>query len=1664
MIDGEGTSLSATIDDGQTSVNVPITIKTSSSDYATDAKVTLTILSAREFAGARYRVGTTASAEIGVTNSASAALPVITVTGVNITEGGAAADISFSLDKDAGAGGVSITAVVDTTNSTATETTDYSLSTKTVSIAESSRTGVITVTVVNDDIDEADNETFVLDLTATGATFSGGANTGSVSNTIVDNDDAPVLSVASFAVADSSASTVNFEVTLVGETARDVSLAYVIDATDSSATEGTDFSLGDTSPLVIAAGTKSGMIPISILADGTTGEGAETVVLDLTATNATFTGGSTTDTVTGTITDLPIASISTRFAGVSDADYLEYTVTLSEAPGSGNSTFVFLTRPSFPLDDNFSSTVIFTGDQTEQVVRISFTGTFDDAGVDPTSFNVSINTNANYTVNPMQSAVSIPVSDNFSDPAVSVTTAAGSIDEGGNFDVVLTADNTLDPADTITVNIAVADTGSVTGYFDAYTPAEVTISGATRTATVNITTNGDDQDRGDGEITLQVEPGAGYKLGTPSSVAFTINEDDAVVLPVITVTGVNITEGGAAADISFSLDKDAGAGGVSITAVVDTTNSTATETTDYSLSTKTVSIAESSRTGVITVTVVNDDIDEADNETFVLDLTATGATFSGGANTGSVSNTIVDNDDAPVLSVASFAVADSSASTVNFEVTLVGETARDVSLAYVIDATDSSATEGTDFSLGDTSPLVIAAGTKSGMIPISILADGTTGEGAETVVLDLTATNATFTGGSTTDTVTGTITDLPIASISTRFAGVSDADYLEYTVTLSEAPGSGNSTFVFLTRPSFPLDDNFSSTVIFTGDQTEQVVRISFTGTFDDAGVDPTSFNVSINTNANYTVNPMQSAVSIPVSDNFSDPAVSVTTAAGSIDEGGNFDVVLTADNTLDPADTITVNIAVADTGSVTGYFDAYTPAEVTISGATRTATVNITTNGDDQDRGDGEITLQVEPGAGYKLGTPSSVAFTINEDDAVVLPVITVTGVNITEGGAAADISFSLDKDAGAGGVSITAVVDTTNSTATETTDYSLSTKTVSIAESSRTGVITVTVVNDDIDEADNETFVLDLTATGATFSGGANTGSVSNTIVDNDDAPVLSVASFAVADSSASTVNFEVTLVGETARDVSLAYVIDATDSSATEGTDFSLGDTSPLVIAAGTKSGMIPISILADGTTGEGAETVVLDLTATNATFTGGSTTDTVTGTITDLPIASISTRFAGVSDADYLEYTVTLSEAPGSGNSTFVFLTRPSFPLDDNFSSTVIFTGDQTEQVVRISFTGTFDDAGVDPTSFNVSINTNANYTVNPMQSAVSIPVSDNFSDPAVSVTTAAGSIDEGGNFDVVLTADNTLDPADTITVNIAVADTGSVTGYFDAYTPAEVTISGATRTATVNITTNGDDQDRGDGEITLQVEPGAGYKLGTPSSVAFTINEDDVLTPPANAPVLTIEANPYSYADDGGNNYIIISDRDLTEALTVNYQVVSGGTPTDMTATFPVSESFINASTLSETANVREIRIVVTDANHTEVKLVAGSNYNLGTPSSATKVTAHEIASGGTGVYMKFLNSSVLEGDSATLVTRWTPRDRGNTYYFQFKVNDQLYASSDISSHANFPPPEVNTTRTGTITHVHGYHYQEIQTKERDTTIDNATFLCKNGVRKLDFNK
>ena len=205
----------------------------------------------------------------------------------------------------------------------------------------------------------------------------------------------------------------------------------------------------------------------------------------------------------------------------------------------------------------------------------------------------------------------------------------------------------------------------------------------------------------DTTLTVTLLDRANYTLAdsTGHIATATIN-DDADQAPVLTVTGVTVSEGGATADINFTLDKPAGSEGVTIEVAVNTDNSTATESDDFTLSSTTVSIASGESAGNITVTAFDDELDEASEE-FELTLTATGATFSDGTINGKVVNTIADNDDPPVVSVNTFVAGDGVASTANFVVTLSPVSGKRCGNSLCgLQVNWWGITSGTDFNLG----------------------------------------------------------------------------------------------------------------------------------------------------------------------------------------------------------------------------------------------------------------------------------------------------------------------------------------------------------------------------------------------------------------------------------------------------------------------------------------------------------------------------------------------------------------------------------------------------------------------------------------------------------------------------------------------------------------------------------------------------------------------------------------------------------------------------------------------------------------------------------------------------------------------------------------------------------------------------------------------------
>ena len=668
----------------------------------------------------------------------------------------------------------------------------------------------------------------------------------------------------------------------------------------------------------------------------------------------------------------------------------------------------------------------------------------------------------------------------------------------------------------IDVHYRVSDSGSHTGFLTSSPLMSMITIPNSRSNTITVTINRDGTVGGDGQITVELLPGEGYKLGTNASrnVAIPAHSQGGTTLPVITVTGVTVTEGGATQNITFSLDKVAPAGGVTITAAVDTGNSVALENTDFTLSTKTVSIASGSQNGSITVTAVSDSLYEGADETFTLTLTATGANFSDTSNNSStVSSTIMESDNPPVITVSSPVQADNPG-TFNFVVTKTGNTTQSVSIAYVV-ADTSTAIVDTDFRLGTAGPLVIAAADSSGVIPITILTDTTLNETEDTIVLTLTLTHAIFDDGSANGTNTGMataiLTDLPIASIATNYSEVADSDYFTYNVTLDPAPSGTESVTVNLTLPdtsSFPLTYENVGTLVFATGETRKSGRINITETYaSKSGATESNFEISIATGTGYTPHADNDNISVGVKDGSGFPAVEVSRANNTpITEGGTYDVLVNI--TPGTHSEISLNHSAADTGTVSGYYQATNVGgsaaanPYVVSANAGSVTFSIVTNDQATLTGHGEITFEVLPGAGYKLSSNSDVQTTIVDSEA---PTVNIPSGNYNEDSGSNSVDITATSRTSGDDITVNFELDTATSTATWLDDFRITLGSASgtnvqsgqfmISDSSSTINLFITIETDTEIE-DDETIVINFTSPDGIFSNNSNTIAVTYTI----------------------------------------------------------------------------------------------------------------------------------------------------------------------------------------------------------------------------------------------------------------------------------------------------------------------------------------------------------------------------------------------------------------------------------------------------------------------------------------------------------------------------------------------------------------------------------------
>ena len=115
-------------------------------------------------------------------------------------------------------------------------------------------------------------------------------------------------------------------------------------------------------------------------------------------------------------------------------------------------------------------------------------------------------------------------------------------------------------------------------------------------------------------------------------------------------------------------------------------------------------------------------------------------------------------------------------------------------------------------------------------------------------------------------------------------------------------------------------------------------------------------------------------------------------------------------------------------------------------------------------------------------------------------------------------------------------------------------------------------------------------------------------------------------------------------------------------------------------------------------------------------------------------------------------------------------------------------------------------------------------------------------PAVSVA-AGADVTEGGSASFTLSAD----PVSAAPLDVSV--TVDATGDYGIAAGTQTVTIPTTGSATLTLATTGDDTDEADGSVSVTVDAGTGYTVGTPSSGTVAIADDDAPALPAAHPVM-----------------------------------------------------------------------------------------------------------------------------------------------------------------------------------------------------------------------
>ncbi len=612
-------------------------------------------------------------------------------------------------------------------------------------------------------------------------------------------------------------------------------------------------------------------------------------------------------------------------------------------------------------------------------------------------------------------------------------------------------------------------------------------------------------DEPDGSLTLTIDSGDGYTVGSPPSATITIRDDDPTVVSLARTGTGAVTEGGTVElDVTLAralvagetIDAPLAIGGTGVTtgdwSVGKKSGATNTGVTLLDAGTTTPKVrfeGAGAQTATLELTATADGTVEG-VETFTVALGADsafddsslGTNVGGGADPHGTDNTfdVTVNDGAappPGTPAVGFASATSSAAedagTHNVTLDLApAAPSGGLDIAYAVTGT-AMAGSGNDFTIAGSGTLSVAAGATTASVPIAII-DDSTDDDAETVVLTLSPGTGYTLGGTTVHTLTIADNDDPITPTACVSAQL-----------LSDVQGYAGEN-----RPNSP-------------DHVERWSRVlaafGESNSYDNNPMTASEAQTQADRGLARWV-PVVTA--LECLEGTPPPIVPQVTVQGgsAVTEGGN--AVFTVSASSSPAAALTVTLTVADDAS-SDFLSASDQGEKTVSIAAgqTSATLTVPTQNDSTDEADGSVTATVASGTGYTVGSPSTATVAVSDNDPTPqgTPVVRIAaGTGVTEGASA---EFTLTASPAP-----TASI-TINVAVTQSGDFATSgqagTRSVTIG-SSGTATLTVATDDDSTDETNGSITATVQTGTGYTAHGTQNAATVA---VDDDDAPTLSI-----------------------------------------------------------------------------------------------------------------------------------------------------------------------------------------------------------------------------------------------------------------------------------------------------------------------------------------------------------------------------------------------------------------------------------------------------------------------------------------------------------------------------------------------------------------------------